>query len=411
VREELIFLLNESAELEHSLACSYLFTAYSLKDQLDEGLTPDNLQIVRSWKREFTGVAVEEMFHLAVITDLLTAVGAAPHFDRPNFPHDCAYFLPDYQIELHAFDEATLEHFLAIEQPDGSNVPALRDPSRLQRVLGDLDNEIGPDPHHFDSQGDVYGAVLACLTDLVNRRGEENVFIGPPRSRALQDFLASSGWEPNVDLASTSRNLGQIVRQGEGASLENPDSHYARFGMIQRQYQDLRAKDSSFTPARPVVANPFTRTPPEWSGPVSLITDEFAIQVSDLFNETYGVMLQLLGRLFIASSETEEEAQALCDAAIDVMASVLTPLGNLLCRLPASSSNDGTTSGPSFVLRTVHSLPDKTAAWLILHERLQELSDYTRGLAGKGESLVLKAAADRLARVAQSLSIGLPAAE
>ena len=30
-REELIFLLNGAAELEHSLACSYLFTAFSLK--------------------------------------------------------------------------------------------------------------------------------------------------------------------------------------------------------------------------------------------------------------------------------------------------------------------------------------------------------------------------------------------
>ena len=38
--------------------------------------------------------------------------------------------------------------------------------------MGVLENEIGPDPHHFDSQGDVYGAVIACLEDMVNRLGE-----------------------------------------------------------------------------------------------------------------------------------------------------------------------------------------------------------------------------------------------
>src|SRR5688572_4456703 len=117
MREELIFLLNEAAELEHSLSCSYLFTAYTLKEKEDEGLSPAELAAVRRWRRDLDSVAVEEMFHLAVVTNLLTAVGAPPHFDRPNFPHGCSYYLPDYQIELRPFDDVSLDHFIAVEQP------------------------------------------------------------------------------------------------------------------------------------------------------------------------------------------------------------------------------------------------------------------------------------------------------
>ena len=43
LREELIFVLNHASELEHSLCCSYLFTAMTLKDKADEGLTPETL--------------------------------------------------------------------------------------------------------------------------------------------------------------------------------------------------------------------------------------------------------------------------------------------------------------------------------------------------------------------------------
>ncbi len=36
-REELIYLLSHAAELEHGLACIYLFAAYSLKNDVSEG--------------------------------------------------------------------------------------------------------------------------------------------------------------------------------------------------------------------------------------------------------------------------------------------------------------------------------------------------------------------------------------
>jgi CDGSH-type Zn-finger protein len=397
LREELIFLLNEAAELEHSLACSYLFTAFSLKQGQPDGLTAAAATQVARWRHELIGVSIEEMYHLAVVNNLLTAVGASPHFDRPNFPHDCAYYLPNYQIELRPFSIETLDHFLAVEQPDGSNVPALIDPERLQRFAGDLENEIGPDPHRFDSQGDVYAAVLNCLRDMVQRHGESNVFIGHRQNQAVAQFLAGGGYKLTTDLRSTEQAIERIVMQGEGANPRSADSHFARFAVIRQECLSLMAADPGFDAALPVLANPFVRTPPESSGPVNIITDEFAVQVSDLFNESYGAMLQLLGRLFVSFEETDEEAQRLAGGAVDMMAQVVDPLGNLLCRLPAGPSHPGLVSGPSFVLRTVHALPEKPSAWFVLRERLHELSEYALRLAQA------PAATDLLTRVSASL--------
>src|SRR5215472_14830747 len=54
-REELIYLLSRAAELEHSLACIYLFAAYSLKNDVSEGcMTDEQAEMVRGWRRHLT---------------------------------------------------------------------------------------------------------------------------------------------------------------------------------------------------------------------------------------------------------------------------------------------------------------------------------------------------------------------
>src|SRR6202011_2822135 len=75
-REELIYLLSQASELEHGLACVYLFAAHSLKSDVSEGgLDAEQARLVRGWKRRLAGVAIEEMLHLAQVSNMLTAVG------------------------------------------------------------------------------------------------------------------------------------------------------------------------------------------------------------------------------------------------------------------------------------------------------------------------------------------------
>jgi uncharacterized Fe-S cluster-containing MiaB family protein len=43
-REQLISMLCEAAEIEHCLMCSYLYAAFSLKQDQSEGLTAAEMQ-------------------------------------------------------------------------------------------------------------------------------------------------------------------------------------------------------------------------------------------------------------------------------------------------------------------------------------------------------------------------------
>ena len=85
-REALIYMLCQAAELEHGIMCQYLFAAFSLKQSTDEGLTPEELEAVSRWRQAVAHVATDEMLHLALVQNVLSAIGAAPHLTRPNLP-------------------------------------------------------------------------------------------------------------------------------------------------------------------------------------------------------------------------------------------------------------------------------------------------------------------------------------
>src|SRR5689334_15252935 len=87
-REQLWSLLIEAAEFEHMIMCQYLYACYSLKTEPDEGLTADQADAVARWQKTLTGIAIEEMLHLALVMNIMTAIGAAPPLSRPNFPRD-----------------------------------------------------------------------------------------------------------------------------------------------------------------------------------------------------------------------------------------------------------------------------------------------------------------------------------
>src|SRR5215475_7851601 len=91
-REALIYMLCEAAELEHGIMCQYLFAAFSLKQREEEGLTPGELEAVTRWRRTIAHVATEEMLHLALVQNLLSAIGSAPHLARPNLPAPARHY-------------------------------------------------------------------------------------------------------------------------------------------------------------------------------------------------------------------------------------------------------------------------------------------------------------------------------
>ena len=117
--EALIYMLCQAAELEHGLMCQYLFAAFPLKQRAYEGLTPEELDAVTRWRRTIAHVATGEMLHLALVQNMLSAIGAGPHLTRPNLPAPAHRYPAGVNLTLVPFGEPALQHFIFLERPEG----------------------------------------------------------------------------------------------------------------------------------------------------------------------------------------------------------------------------------------------------------------------------------------------------
>ena len=186
-REELVYLLGEACEIEHGLMCEYLYAQFSLKRTADEGLTPEQLARVQAWEATLIDVIKQEMLHLALATNILTAVGAAPHFERPNLPILSRWYPPEVQIALLPFGEQALRHFMYLERPEGMTLADAEGFAALPDIppLASLDRPVVAVPEQWQTVGHLYRGIEAGLARLCDRYGEEAVFIGPPAAQAI----------------------------------------------------------------------------------------------------------------------------------------------------------------------------------------------------------------------------------
>lgn len=380
-RQQLLYLLSEAAELEHHLCCGYLFAAFSLRTRDDEGLAPDELAAARRWQATLYEIATQEMLHLALACNLLTAVGGAPHVRRPNLPQRTTHYPPEIQLALTRFDAATLQHFVYVERPEGAD-ESEAEPFRPDHLPAQptVETEMVPQPQEYVTVNQLYRGIEDGLRQLAERLGEEGLFIGPRWAQADPEQIGLPDMRAVTNLASAVAAIELIITQGEGGRGGQEESHYARFCAMQAELAELLERRPSLDPARPVLPNPFTREPSD-AVDVSLVTDPLAVQVCDLFNGTYEAMLQLLARYLAHGEESDAELASLWETAVGLMGGVLRPVGELLTTLPAGDAHPGLTAGPSFhVYRSVHLLPHRRAAWGVLGERLDELATAAEGL-------------------------------
>jgi rubrerythrin len=418
-REELIFLLSEAAELEHSLLCSYLFTAFSLKSEPEEGLSEQECAMVQGWKKTISGVAAQEMLHLALVSNLLTAIGAAPHFSRPNFPQKSKYYPASIRLALTPFNPQTLQHFIYIERPEGTTLEDALifkepDASVKEQVTAGavtvneaVTTSAVPIAQDFVTLEELYRGIEAGFRHLAQKYGEQRLFSGPSHSQATAALFSFTGLQGITDKASALKAIELIIEQGEGSPKHRTDSHYAKFRTIQEEYNQLKAQRAEFEPSRPVLENPFGALPVDTVEKVNLLDDPYTVDISNVFNGVYEVMLQMLVRFFAHTQETDSELKILIDTAINMMFELIKPLGELLTKLPAGPSYPNQTAGPSFQFyRTMHLLPHKRAAWLFFEERLEEIAEYVQELlqqANKAAADKPTVAADTLVQVEASL--------
>ena len=308
-REELVYLLGEACELEHGLLCEYLYAQFSLKRGVAEGVTLDQLARIQAWETTLIDVIKQEMLHLALATNILTSVGAAPHFERPNFPIRSRWYPPDVQIALVPFGERALRHFMYLERPEGmplEDAEGFAALGQMQPLTAD-DPQLTAGPEDWHTEGHLYRGIEAGLAHLVDRYGDAAVFIGPPKAQATTEVFEWPQLTAVTDLASASRAIEVIVEQGEGARGDWVNSHFGKFVGILEDYLAVRAADPSLEPARPVLPV-FLRPPPDVDEPV-LIDDPLTRRVADLINAVYEIVLQLQSRYFVLHGETADELE------------------------------------------------------------------------------------------------------
>ncbi len=401
-RAQLIYLLTEAAELEHGIMCCYLFSAFSIKKDVEEGITAEQLAIARKWRGTILQIAIQEMVHLSLVCNLLTAVGGAPHVRRPNLPSSPKAYPPSFRLELIPFSRRAVESFVFIERPEELN----SGPGSSVLSLGKF-TDIFSSERQYQTVGHLYRGIEDGLAYLGQKYGEERLFLGPPEAQIADAYFRLPGLFPVTDLKSAIAAIEGIVEQGEGARGEAEDSHHGRFLAIQEEYDLLQRDDPSFEPGRPVVPNPYSAVPKDVGevDEVSLIEDPLSVDVGNLFDGCYDILMQMLGRLLLHTGESEVQLTRLSDITVGLMMDVIGPLGEALTRLPAGASHPGRTAGPSFRFsRDTNTPPHRAAAWALFTERLREMSAYCGVLQTQGEvSAVLSRVRGSLAQFAQQL--------
>ena len=376
-RADLVSLLTTAAEIEHSLMVQYLFGALTMKHGTDEGLTEHQLIRVAHWEKQILAVARQEMEHLGLVSNLLTAIGAAPVLTRPNFPY--ATSLYGHVMELTRFSQPTVHRFACFEMPqsgdDTVQCPSPPDPSL-------------PGP---SSIVELYDAIRAGFVALA-ARPEPLFLVGADHQlggKALgTDFprVGAMGGGYDVfmstvtDLDSALAAIDLIVEQGEAAEVAGDEGHFVAFKSILGEYASIQGQDPSFEPARRVVDNP-TTAPGHGD---STLTDPVAVACAGLFDASYRTMLRFLLRLLMSTDESPGESSALTAVAFfPLMTMVIRPLAEVLTALPAHRPDDGWRAGPSFAVDgSVGFLPHREAAWAVLEQELTDLAALAESVAG-----------------------------
>ena len=380
VREQLIHVLTEAAEIEHNLLCSYLYAAFSLKHGVGEGLTPGEADAVARWRRLVMSVALEEMSHLALVNNLLVCVGGSAHFNRPNFPVPPGYHPAGFTVRLTPFDADTLKHFLYLERPagapvaDGAKFAGSDAPPREPPPT-----RITPSSEDYDTIGELYEMIEGELKALYRRRGDAAFPQASGRRQLGPAIVKLPALAVIRGLDDALRALRSIVEQGEGAREESADSHFARFTAIDEEWRNLRKVNPRFVPAHPAAHDPVMRVPPPGDKRI-WITHPPARARLDLANAVYGALLCVLSQTYEPSDEATRKALAGCAMAL---MSVLTKLGEALARMPASPEHPGVNAGLTFTSpRNVGPRGDPR----LIAERLLELSDVYAAVMGDAQN-------------------------
>ncbi|MBL8175523.1 MAG: ferritin-like protein [Bryobacterales bacterium] len=259
--------LQAALQLEFATIPLYLTTLWSIIDQ------------AHPVARSIRAIAHEEMLHLSLLCNLLSALGERPILTGsvvPRYPSRLPGNVhPELLLQLEGYGPQALQMFMEIERPE-----------KPVAIIGEPLEEF---PEEDTTIGEFYQTVLEALKKL-----------NPPLDPTRQ-IAGPFTWFVMTSIEQVDQALTLIMAQGEGASglpyARYPKhlSHYYRFKSLALQTQliwDQEAKalrKGESIPPPPV----FTLAPasPSGYGPAAPRPLRLA---NDRFEECYSEMLRLL---------------------------------------------------------------------------------------------------------------------
>ncbi|KAF8690923.1 hypothetical protein AX14_002933 [Amanita brunnescens Koide BX004] len=259
----------------------YLYTMYTIKNQ---GAGVDARKKIRA-------IAQEEMLHLSLAGNLLTALGGSLDLYQdtivPKYP---GHILQDrVEMNLSAADEEQLRFLQRIEAPA---------PSPRLRIL---------DNH--ESIGKFYGDLIKGLRDL-----PEAAFTNcnPNKQFSPDEFHFPPGLAIIENRHTAIEKMELITSQGEGPQVGDESSHYAILGQLMRRTLPLRKKK-----------NPRTKN------------YKYVYEISLAFDASYCYLLQTMQRVWQTERPTPLREHLINNIDI-LMISVMNPLSQILFDLSAA---------------------------------------------------------------------------
>ena len=319
--------LQQSIMLEHATIPAYLYALYSIKPGANGEI-----------QRLILSIVLEEMLHMALASNILSAIGGAPVIDEPGF-------IPTYPGPLPGSVEAGLSVplarlsldlvqnvFMVIEEPE----------EPIHFPVKELSLAPGPPL----TIGSFYRAIEA----QIKAQGQA-IFVGDPARQVTHGFPAAELFAV-TDVDSAVKAIDVIVEQGEGTKQSPLDpehelAHYYRFAEIAhgRELQSDPQAPGGFSYSGPAMAFETSGVWPATLNPKAATypTGSIAQNACQNFNYGYTSLLKSLHATF-----NGQPGQLV--SALGLMESLKEQAMNMM----EIELGDGTNAGPSFEYQPVN---------------------------------------------------------
>lgn len=350
-RDWAVTLLRLAAEVEHALLVQYLYAAASVS----KTIAPDGV----NYRRKVLDIAIQEMGHLATVSNLLLLLGGAAAVHLQRDIQRRASDLSAIPFTLEAVNKTSLAKFVGAERP--MEIPdALK--VRVAELVAIAEQDAGV---AIKRVGVIYELLRFLFSDPTENAGTEVNFADliplPAQPRLTDDdlqkavdiepYLATRDeWEIFEDeiLLFTPRTrvealaaLSTVAAQGEGLLNEDAKSHFELFMDL------VDAFDKGLVQAKAVAKSPtLGQHGPE---PGTVIDHPYTRLWGEAFRLQYTLVVLSIQDAFRSPRPVDGSPGVrggLAQDAVRRMRKVIDDVGDLLAGLPLHATGDAVAGAP-----------------------------------------------------------------